>query len=377
MEFYSFHLMPWPYLPPDFVERYPSAWVTYSNAHFDPEQGHALYNRYLDELELADRLGFDGVCVNEHHQTAYGLMPAPNIIAAMLTQRVKRAKIALLGNALPLRDHPLRVAEEVAMLDVISGGRIISGFVRGIGAEYYSMGVNPAHSRERHLEAHDLIIKAWTDPGPFAWDGKHYSLRYVNIWPKPLQKPHPPVWIPSMGSGETIDWAAEKRYPYLQTYTALGQIPPFFDQYRQTADACGYKASPEQIGWAVPLYIGETDEQAREEAWPHLDMFANNLLYMPIEMLFPPNYLTDASMQRVMGSKVGVYAKKSWQDIDSSSLAIVGSPDTVLRRLEEAHKMLGFGRLVPFVHFGSLPADLTKRNIERFAEHVIPRFRNL
>src|SRR5262249_54005787 len=105
VEFYSFHPMPWPYLAPDFVERYPSSWVTYSNAEFDPERGHALYNRYLDELELADRLGFDGVCVNEHHQTAYGLMPAPNIIAAMLTQRVKRAKIALLGNALPLHDH--------------------------------------------------------------------------------------------------------------------------------------------------------------------------------------------------------------------------------------------------------------------------------
>src|SRR4051812_14272582 len=145
MEFYLFHLMPWPYLPDDFDERYSSAWVTCPNSLYDPVQGQALYNRYLDELELGEQLGFDGVCVNEHHQTSYGLMPAPNIIAATLARRTSRIKIALMGNAVPLRDHPLRIAEEVAMLDVITGGRIISGFVRGIGCEYYSFGVNPAH----------------------------------------------------------------------------------------------------------------------------------------------------------------------------------------------------------------------------------------
>jgi len=106
-------------------------------------------------------------------------------------------------------------------------------------------------------------------------------------------------------------------------------------------------------------------------------MFANNLLYMPMDMLFPPNYLTEQSAERVLGSKRGVYSRKTWEEIDSTSLAIVGSVDSVLRRLEEAHKLLGFGKMVPFVQFGSLPADLTKRNIELFAEHVIPRFRGL
>src|SRR5579884_2744559 len=214
MEFYAFHLMPWPYLDPDFRDHHPSAWVTLSNSFYDPEKGQELYARYIDELVWAEECGFDGICVNEHHQNAYGNMPSPNIIAAMLVQRTKRVKIAVLGNALPLRDHPVRVAEEVAMLDVISGGRIISGFVRGIGAEYYSMGVNPAHSRERWLEAHDLIVKSWTEPGPFAWDGKHYSLRYVNIWPKPLQKPHPPVWIPSMGRPRSATPISRRTLPW-------------------------------------------------------------------------------------------------------------------------------------------------------------------
>src|SRR5262245_27203131 len=133
MQFYFFHLMPYPHLPPDYMITEPSAWVTLSNKYYDPQVGHALYNRYLDELEYAEQLGFDGICVNEHHQNAYGLMPSPNLMAAMLARRTTRARIAILGNALPLRDHPLRVAEEVAILDVATGGRVISGFVRGIG----------------------------------------------------------------------------------------------------------------------------------------------------------------------------------------------------------------------------------------------------
>jgi alkanesulfonate monooxygenase SsuD/methylene tetrahydromethanopterin reductase-like flavin-dependent oxidoreductase (luciferase family) len=263
------------------------------------------------------------------------------------------------------------------MLDVISGGRIISGFVRGIGAEYHSFGVNPAHSRERFIEAHDLIVKAWSEPGPFSWDGQHYNVRYVNVWPRPLQQPHPPIWIPSQGSGETIDWAAERHYTYMQTYTPVNLIKPFFDQYRQAADRCGYRATPEQLGWAVPVYVGETDEQAREEAWPHLDLFVNDLLRMTPELLFPPNYLTEQSMERVLASKRGLGVRKSWEDMDGTSLAIVGSPDTVCRRIEEAQRVLGFGRLVAFVQFGGLSTDLTKRNIERISEHVIPRLRSV
>src|SRR5207244_10323851 len=120
--------MPWPYLPEEYVASGASNWVTVSNAHYDPVKGHELYNRYLDELVAYDEAGFDGIGVNEHHQTAYGNIPTPNVMAALLVPRTK-GKIAILGNAIPLRDHPLRVAEEIAVLDVVSGGRIISGFV--------------------------------------------------------------------------------------------------------------------------------------------------------------------------------------------------------------------------------------------------------
>src|SRR5205823_6966639 len=122
----------------DFHEKYDSAWVWLSTAHYAPARGHDLYREYITTLAYADELGFDGVCVNEHHQNAYGLMPSPNLIAGALTQRTRRCKIAVIGNALPLYNPPLRVAEEFAMLDVMSGGRLIAGMVVRGGPEYFS-----------------------------------------------------------------------------------------------------------------------------------------------------------------------------------------------------------------------------------------------
>ena len=165
MKTFFFHLMPYADLDLSYTERHNSAWVTLPNSYFDPAVGQKLYARYIGELELADQLGFDGICVNEHHQTAYGLMPAPNLIAAALARSTKQAKIAILGRALPLVSNPVAVAEEFAMLDQMSGGRIITGFVRGIGTEYFASGVNPTHSHGRYYEAHELILRAWTEIG--------------------------------------------------------------------------------------------------------------------------------------------------------------------------------------------------------------------
>ena len=176
-----------------------SAWVTYPNSDFDPKKGAALYNRYLDELELAAELGFDAVSVNEHHQSAYGLMPSPVVMAAALARRTERCKLAILGNAFALREHPLTLAEEHAMIDCISGGRLITGFVRGIGAEFWSLGANPTTSHERHVEAHDLIVRAWTETGPFAFEGKHFHFEYVNVWPRPYPTAAPADLVPVAG----------------------------------------------------------------------------------------------------------------------------------------------------------------------------------
>ena len=188
-EFYSWHFMPWPYLPADFDERYDSGWVTVPNSLFDRDKARGLYQEYIAEMVYADELGFDGLVLNEHHQNIYGLMPSPNLIAAALSQRTSRARIVVLGNLLPLALRPQRVAEEYAMLDQMTQGRIVAGFALGGGQELFNYNVSPPRAREQYWEAIDLIVRAWTDDGPFSHDGKHYPTRYVNVWPKPLPAP--------------------------------------------------------------------------------------------------------------------------------------------------------------------------------------------
>ncbi|MBV9776794.1 MAG: LLM class flavin-dependent oxidoreductase, partial [Acetobacteraceae bacterium] len=197
MRFTFFHLMPWPYLPDDFREKHRSVWVDIDRSLYDPVKGHALYHEYMDMLEFAETLGFDGLGVNEHHQNAYGLMPSPNIIAAGLARRTSRAALVVLGNSIALYNPPVRVAEEFAMLDVISGGRLVAGFPVGTSMDTnFCYGQIPALTREKYAEANDLIIRAWTEDKPFAFNGRYTKLRYVNTWPKPLQQPYPPIHIP-------------------------------------------------------------------------------------------------------------------------------------------------------------------------------------
>ena len=305
MQVILFHLMPYADLDLQKSSAYDTVWMKLPNALFDPVKGHQLYNRFLDELEYGEVLGWDGVGVNEHHQTAYGIMPSPIVTASALARRTTRAKIAILGSALPLREHPLTVAEEHAMIDVISGGRLISGFVRGIGAEYHTFGVNPTFSHDRFHEAHDLIVRAWTEPGPFAFQGHHYNVSYVNLWPRPFQRPHPPIWIPSQGSKETIDWAShpDRRYTYLQTFSPAAAVAKYLNLYRDTARKSGYEPGDHQLGWAVPVYVGDTDESARREAKPHFEIFRNRFLKMPFEMLLPPGYTSRESMKGIAAAK--------------------------------------------------------------------------
>jgi alkanesulfonate monooxygenase SsuD/methylene tetrahydromethanopterin reductase-like flavin-dependent oxidoreductase (luciferase family) len=378
MKFYFMHLMPYAALDQSYDERHNSAWVTLPNSYYDPQVGHRLYNRYLDELEYADQLGFDGICVNEHHQNAYGLMPIPGVMAGALARRTKTVKIAVLGRALPLLNNPLVVAEEYTMIDNITAGRLIAGFVRGIGAEYHSWGANPAESHDRFHEAHDLIIRAWTETGPFAFEGKYYHFQYVNTWPRPYQQPHPPVWIPSQGSRETIEWAAapERRYTYLQTFSPVTALSRYMAMYRETAEQYGYSATDEQLGWSVPLYVAESDEAARREATPHIEAFFNKFLRMPLEMLLPPGYLSLTSMMGVMKAKASITGRQTIDSLMEKGMFLCGSPETVRQQIAEHHKAIGFGHLLTLLQFGTLPADLTRKNMELYAREVMPHVRS-
>jgi alkanesulfonate monooxygenase SsuD/methylene tetrahydromethanopterin reductase-like flavin-dependent oxidoreductase (luciferase family) len=375
MQFFYFHLMPWPHLPRDFDRAYDSAWVTLPNRLYDPKRGHALYNEYLDELEHAERLGFDGLCVNEHHQNAYGTMPAPNLMAAALARRTRTAKLAILGNAIGLREHPLRVAEEIAMLDVLSGGRVISGFVRGIGCEHLSLGINPTYSRERFYEAHDLIVRAWTEPGPFTFEGKHYRVRYANIWPRPLQRPHPPVWLPSQGSPETIAFAAAHRYPFVSVFTPYANTRRLLTEYKEAAERCGYRAAPEQIGFAVATYVAPSDAQARREAKPHLLWLFRRGLKIPPHFLAPPGYLSEDTLRRFLLAGMRPPGELSFEELERDGYILVGSPRTVRDRLRDVQAELGIGLFIGGGRIGNMPRAKAERSAELFAREVMPHLR--
>ncbi|HXG63516.1 MAG TPA: LLM class flavin-dependent oxidoreductase [Blastocatellia bacterium] len=375
MKFFFFHLMSWPYLPADFEEKYDSAWVWCPNTLFDPEKGGQLYNDYIDTLIYAEEIGFDGVCVNEHHQNAYGLMPSPNLIGAILARQTKRVKIAVIGNALPLYNPPTRVAEEFAMLDCISGGRLIAGFVVGGGPEYYSSGVNPTYAREMFREAHDLIIRAWTEPGPFRFFSKHYKLNYVNPWPLPIQKPHPPIWIPGVGSLETMQFVARRRYSYMGIpYFHIEVFKRTFAMFREACAREGYDPDPEQMGWAVPIYVAETDRQAREEFEPSLFYFIKKLL-LGIDIA-PPGYTSLKSTLAILKNQDKFLASvKTWDEVEKGLYAIVGSPATVRDKLIHYQKELGAGNILTGCQIGSLTHEQTRRSMKLLAEEVIPYVR--
>ncbi len=371
--------MPYADVDLDAARRNGTVWVNLPNRLFDPEKGHRLYNRYLDELEYGEELGFDAVSVNEHHQTAYGLMPSPIVTASALARRTSKVRIAILGSALPLRSHPLTVAEEHAMIDVISGGRLISGFVRGIGAEYHTFGVNPTFSHDRFHEAHDLIVRAWTEPGPFSFQGRHYNVQYVNLWPRPFQKPHPPIWIPSQGSKETIDWAShpDRRYTYLQTFSPAKVVARYLKMYRDTCSGYGYEARDSQLGWAVPVYVGADDESARREARVHFENFRNVFVRMPLEMLLPPGYTSRESFKNVMKAKAQMFGDVTLEQAVELGLFVCGGPKSVLASFERHWREMRFGNLLVMCQFGTLPADLTRANLERFAGEVMPALKGL
>ena len=379
MKFTCFHLMP--YRPLDMVERkkYRAAWVVMPNDLYDPELGAQQYESYLDQLAYSEELGFDVIGVNEHHQTAYGMMPAPNLIASALIQRTKKIKIAVIGRALPLTNNPLYIAEEFAMLDAMSRGRIIAGFVRGIGTEYHATGINPAFSHGRFREAHDIIVQAWTKPGPFSFEGEHYNLRYVNLWPKTFQRPHPPIWIPSQGSVETVEWASapERKYPFLVTFSSHDLVKRYLTSYREAARKHGYEASGDQLGWALPVYVGDTDEKAKEEAGYAVETLFNDFLASPWEMLVPPGYSSITSMKNLIKNRgqLGVTKRLTADELIANGTAVIGSPKFVREQIQKMRDATGLENLVPMLQFGVLDDAKTKRNMERFAAEIMPHFR--
>jgi alkanesulfonate monooxygenase SsuD/methylene tetrahydromethanopterin reductase-like flavin-dependent oxidoreductase (luciferase family) len=376
MKVYHFHLMPWPHLPADFAETHDSAWVWCPNTLYDPARGHALYRDYIDGLVECEAAGFDGVCVNEHHQNAYGNMPSPNLIAAMLIARTRRMKIAVIGNALPLYGTPLRVAEEMAMLDTISGGRLIAGFVVGGSPEYHSYNINPTTARARFAEAHDLIIQAWTRPGPFEFYGRYYHHRYVNPWPTPLQKPHPPVWVPGIGSLETMEFCARRRYAYMSIpFFSFRTVKRMGELFKEQCEKQGYIAHPEQTSLNIAVFVAETDAEAWRRFEPPFWYFQRNLLKGLIDINTPGYTSIKSTMSMVQHVGEFVSACQTRADLERGDFVVVGSPATVRQKLIGLLREAGTGNLLMSCHYGSMDGRTYRESMRLFAAEVMPALR--
>ena len=382
-----FHLMPYRDLPDDFEQRYESVWITPPNMELcDPVKVAQYYKWNLDELELADQLGYDGLGVNEHHQNAYGFMASPNLMAASLARRTSsNSALLVLGNTLALYSPALRVAEEFAMLDCLSDGRLAAGFPVGTSMDVNRCyGITPTETRPRFLEAHELIIKAWTQPGPFPFNGRFNQLRYVNPWPVPLQKPHPPVWLAGGGSLETYEMAIANDYTYsFLSFFGHRYAKKVMDQFWATAERLGSDGNPYQAGFAQQICVAETDEQAEELYLEHVLYFFRKCLHIPTYFQEAPGYRTrrstDFAIKSISAPEIVEIAlqEKNWKSLIDNGFIIAGSPETVTERLIEACRDLRVGNLIALLQIGSMPHGLTKHNLTMFAEHVMPKIKNL
>ena len=337
------------------------------NREFDPRKGHEVYKEYLEEFVLADKLGFDILAFNEHHSKEYNLDVSPNLITSYLIGQTKRAFLLPTGAILPIH-NPIRIAEELAMLDVISGGRIIAGFERGGITNYLAYSV-PIEEKEKFEEAWDLIVKAWTADEPFQWKGKHYQFEKVSVWPRPYQKPHPQLHT----SGPFPAFAAERDASYGLWVQPTADIRGTFTKYRE-AYVKAHRKEPAQdkVVLVRSVYVSEDDERAEEEC-------AKHLLYM-YRTLWKPGMMAVKKVEESIGRKLFwasrlFLTEMSYDQLLESGMHIAGSPESVLEQILRQQDEIGFGTFVSEFRFGSLPHRSAKKSMELFAKKVMPHLR--
>jgi alkanesulfonate monooxygenase SsuD/methylene tetrahydromethanopterin reductase-like flavin-dependent oxidoreductase (luciferase family) len=376
-EVFFFTEMGYTAYPQDVAASYGYTSLMFPNENFSPQKAAELYSMYFEELQYCTEVGFDGIMINEHHNNPLNMMPSINVIGAILAKTTKRGKIVFLGNVLPIHDNPLRVAEEVAMIDIISGGRVVCGFVRGIGQETMATNVNPVHNRERFEEAHDLIIKAWTTPGPFRWEGKHYHFRVVNPWMVPMQKPHPPIWIPGVVSPESVAYAARHGYPYIALAPPLELAKEIYDLYADAAAEAGYTPTAQNRGFAVRVNVADSDERAYEEGKNFYWQLGTSFGVTPRHWQAPPGYQSRAASQsRRQAARDSIRASGgsgiSYEEAQATYQVVTGNPDTVTRKLKDIIDVVDPAYLVVWGREGPMSHQTAMRCIQLMSQEVVP-----
>lgn len=381
------------------------SFFTLPNSRFDAQLGADLYNEYLGEFCYAEELGFDAIAINEHHGNPWCMSATANIFAAVLARITNSVKLMLIGNPLPAHGNPLRIAEELAIIDLVSRGRLIAGWVRGSGPESFFNNRNPAINRELFEEAHDFIIQAWTRPGPWRYEGNHFNYRHVNPWALPLQKPYPPTMIPGVLSTETINWAADRNYPYLGLGTSLAPTAELWEMYAERAAANGFQPGPENFGYLCMVAVGDTEEEALDLARNFL--FAHgNRYFAKAEHTLPAGYNSAGAIKRLAtqasGGWIGVDREKllasngsrgtlthadfaaARKDIDATLQKmrdnyqiVAGTPEHVIERISTIQRVLRPGTFVVMNVQGDVDTVRRRKNMRLIAEHILPEMRHV
>lgn len=377
---------------------YPAAWeeglaqgslrVVLPNRNYDPLEGHRLLNRYLDEFALCDEVGLD-IMVNEHHSTATCLTISVPMALAVIARETKRARLLSLGSPIANRPDPVRVAEEMAWLDVLSGGRLEMGLVKGAPYEIAPANSNPATLMRRYWEAHDLILKAMSSTGgPFNWEGEFFHYRNVNIWPRPVQQPTPPVWMTGL-SVETGRMAAEHGH-VVGTLLSVAAAGPMFAAYRERARQLGWTAGPDRFAYAAVVGVGTTREEGLRRANLAAD-YVRTSVVVADPFTNPPGYnslAANVAMLKSGGRRSGFVRDRNGNPVDQRTATIeqliesgtcfAGTPDDVYAQIKGLHDSVGgFGNLLMFGQGGFLEHADTAASITLFAKEVMPRLREL
>lgn len=379
MQAWHFSETAYPYLPPQ--DSYPSIRVSLPNKHYDPRKGAELWDRYLKEWQIAEEEGMD-IMLNEHHQTATCVDPAAPLVLAALARLTTKARLLILGNPIANRRQPIRVAEEMAMVDVLSRGRVEAGFVRGVPYEISPANSNPVRMNERFLEALDLIVKAWTNhDGPFSHEGRFFHHRNINIWPRQWQDPHPPVWVSTTSSGGARQ-VGERGFiqaTFLTGYQATRRV---FDAYREGWRAAGrgkYVAN-DRLAYAALVYVGETEAEAHAGAEKLLWYVTANKVAP--QYANPPGYVpVEANVHMLRGAEHPLSAFAKAANVEAAiraGLMFAGTPDQVFNQIKRHYEYVGgYGHLLNMGQAGFLEHEESVKGIRMFAREVYPRLKEM
>lgn len=387
MQVYSFSECPyWPAW--EHADRMPIRNVM-PNRYFDPKVASTLLNQRLDEWCLADEVGLN-IMVNEHHASATSMSVSASLPLSILSRQTRKARLLVLGIPLGARHDPVMVAEEVAYADVVSGGRVELGLVKGGAVEMGPTNSNPATLTERFWEAHDLVIEAMTrHDAPFNFEGKHFHYRQVNIWPRPLQQPHPPIWMTCF-SPHTVKDVADRGYIVAATLSILG-AKAIFDAYRERFAELGRPApEPDRFAYMAQVAVGNTEEegferlgQVRRYAWASslsTEQFANPPGYKPVALNAAA--LRNPSQGSMFTNVLGLSGRRSNpvtcdpRDLVDVGVGFGGSPDQVYQQIVDFyHYVGGFGHLSAMMQGGSLSHADASDSIRLFGKEVMPRLR--